>query len=114
MLIFLVDMFIKIRGQKQALGQRIQVQNQNLAIKRNSRLQKQLFALMLSSIAIFLTTTLPVNIYRAVFPRQIISVPVSQFGSIAKISACLTWFWGFNYAVSRSYKNHKINMIVFR
>ena len=97
MLIVLIDMFIRLRIRKRSLGRRIHLQNQS--IKRASRFHKQLFVLMLSSIIIFLTTTLPLAIYRIVFPKEVLSMPVEEYGLVMSISAILTWFSGFNYAV---------------
>ena len=94
MLLILLDMIISINLRKRAV---IQVQNQ--IIRHDGRFQRQLFFLMLSSIIIFLITTLPLSIYHIVFPKQIIYMTVAEYGLVMSISAGLTWFWGFNYAV---------------
>ncbi|CAF2460756.1 unnamed protein product [Rotaria sp. Silwood2] len=98
MLLILLDMFINIRLRKRALSQQIIFQNQT--INRNRRFQKELFLLMLSSIIIFLTTTLPIAIYHIVFPKQVLTMKVEEYGLVMSISAGLTFFWSFNYAMN--------------
>lgn len=104
MLLALIDMFLKIRAQKRNAGQQIEVQPRgavsNPTTRRNNRLQTQLFVLMLSSIAIFLMTNLPVAIYRIVYPRQVLTIPITEYASVAKISAIFQFIWSINYAVS--------------
>ncbi len=89
MLFILLDMFITITIRKRTLNRQA----------RDRRLQKQFFFLMLSSIIIFLITTLPIAICHIVFPKQVLSMPVEEYGLVMNISAGLTWFWGFNFAV---------------
>ncbi|CAF0805501.1 unnamed protein product [Rotaria sordida] len=98
MLLVLLDMFINIRVRKRALSQQIQFQNQT--INRNRFFQKELFLLMLSSIIIFLTTTLPIATFRIIFPKQVLTMKVEEYGSVMSISAGLTCFWSFNYAIN--------------
>ncbi|CAF3024417.1 unnamed protein product [Rotaria sp. Silwood2] len=83
---------------QRALSQQIIFQNQT--INRNRRFQKELFLLMLSSIIIFLTTTLPIAIYHIVFPKQVLTMKVEEYGLVMSISAGLTFFWSFNYAMN--------------
>ena len=89
MLAILLDMFISITIRKRTLNRQA----------RDRRLEKQFFFLMLSSIIIFLITCLPLAIYRSVFPKQVLSMPADQYGMVMSISAGLTWFCGFNFAV---------------
>ncbi|CAF3430627.1 unnamed protein product [Rotaria sp. Silwood1] len=98
MLLILLDMFINIRVRKRALSQQIKFQNQTR--NRSRSFQKELFLLMLSSIIIFLTTTLPIATYRIVFPKQVLTMKVEEYGSVMSISAGLTCFWSFNYAIN--------------
>lgn len=110
MLLVLLDMFISISIRKRAL---LQLQNQST--NQDKRFQRQLFFLMLSSIIIFLITTLPLAIYRIVFPKQVLTMPVDEYGLVMSISAGLTWFWGFNYAVRFFFlfnKTKKINLFL--
>jgi ABC-type multidrug transport system permease subunit len=97
-------MLINIRFRKRALGQHMQPPRQ---VARSDGLQKQLFIMMFSSIIIFLITTLPLAIYRIVFPKQVLYMTIDEYGLVMSISAGLTWFWGFNYAVSILVKNKK-------
>ncbi len=97
MLFILVDMSISINIRKHALHRQMNLQSQT--VRNDRRFQRQLFFLMISSIIIFLITTLPLAIYRIVFPNQIINMTQNQYGLVMGISAGLTWFWGFNYCV---------------
>lgn len=95
MLVVLLDMFINISIRKRALRQL----QENQVANRDKRFQRQLFFLMLSSICVFLITTLPLAIYRVVFPKQVFAMTVPEYASVMSISAGLTWFSSFNYAV---------------
>ncbi|CAF1185345.1 unnamed protein product [Adineta ricciae] len=116
MLFFLIDMFIRIRAQKRNAGQQIEVQSRgrisNPAVRRNNRLQTQLFVMMLSSIAIFLATNLPVAVYRTVFPRQVLNIPITEYSSVAKLSAIFQVIWSVNYTIN--FYIHCLTSTLFR
>ena len=95
MISFLIDIFISIRTSKRAV---VQPANASQGVSRQQKnLQTQMFILMTTSIVIFLTTTLPVAIYKITSPRSTnISTTILQ---IVTIWAGLTWFQTLNYAV---------------
>lgn len=93
MLIILLDIFINIRLRKRAVVHPGQVNQQQSAV------QKQMFILMLTSIAVFLVTNLPIGIYKIVSPRGNV---FNEALTRTTIYTALVWFQSLNYAVSRS------------
>lgn len=93
MLIILLDIFITIRLRKRAVVQPGQTNQHQSAI------QKQMFILMLASIAVFLVTNLPIGIYKIISPRGNVTAEALTRTSIY---TALVWFQSLNYAVRRS------------
>ena len=102
MLIVLLDIFINIRLRKQAVVHPSQVNQHQSAV------QKQMFILMLASIAVFLVTNLPIGIYKITAPRGDAATEVLTRTSIY---TALVWIQSLNYAVSRSFLQLKMNKI---
>ncbi len=95
MILCLIDIFISIRTSKRAVVQPANAQQGGNRQQKN--LQRQMFILMTTSIVIFLTTTLPVAIYKITSPRSAdISTTILQ---IVSVWAGLMWFQTLNYAV---------------
>ena len=96
MLIILLDIFISIRLRKRAVVHPSQVNQHQSAV------QKQMFILMLASIAVFLVTNLPIGIYKITAPRGNV---YNEALLRTSIYTALVWFQSLNYAVSRSFPN---------
>ena len=89
MLLILVDIYVNIRIRKRT------ILNQ---LSRHHKYRKtQMFILMLSSIAIFVITTLPIYLYYIIVPRQFLSMDPSTTFIITEI---LNWIKSLNYNVS--------------
>lgn len=97
MLAFLVDIYHNIRSRKRAVAQPGQSTHDANVSHHQKNLQRQMLILMLTSIAIFLTTTLPLAIYKITTPRQ--NNISSTLVAIASIWIGLGWFQSLNYAV---------------
>ena len=101
MLILLIDIFIEVRVHKRAVTHSIDVPHGAHKIHQHKNLQIQMLILMLTSIFIFLITTLPIAIYRITSVRQ--KDLSSSFFRIMTIWAALGWFQSLNYAVCISF-----------
>jgi hypothetical protein len=93
MMIFVVDIFIVVRNVKRTIAPAGQANG-----KHRNYLQKQMLLLMLSSIAVFVLTTLPLAVAHMIGPQlpmiyQILIVTTSVF-------AITSWLQSLNYAVS--------------
>ena len=98
MLLILIDIFIHVRTHKRNLIQPAQLQRVDNRANHQKNIQLQMFILMLSSIIIFLITTLPIAIYKITSVRA-----ADLFVSIPQITSIMTglgWFQSLNYAVS--------------
>ena len=67
---------------------------------RQDRLQRQMLLLTISSVVIFISTTLPANIRVIVATFQISLSGVTDLGTIITQTAILTILQSFNYGVS--------------
>ena len=100
MLLILIDIFITVQIRKRTVVQPTQSQRADNTSTQQRNLQLQMLILMLTSIGIFLITTLPIAIYRIVSVRE--ANIISSVYEIVRIWAGLTWFQSLNYAVSTS------------
>ena len=98
MIIFLTDIYINIQARKRAVVQPNSTSKETNKSQHQKTLQRQMLILMMTSIAIFLVTTLPVAIYKITSPRQ--SNISAALISITSIWAGFGWFQTLNYAVS--------------
>lgn len=99
MAIAVIDILITIRTRKNTIAQQNQTWELDKNTQRKKLLQKQMFILMVGSVCIFLTTTLPVGIYKIISPQN------PNLGqavlSIVTIWTGLGWFQSLLYAVSK-------------
>jgi hypothetical protein len=88
----------KIRAQKKAVAHQPQSINVNQSAGRDKHVQNQMFILMISSIGIFLVSTLPLTIDHVVS-----SYTITDLAGIEKLlitMPILNWIQTLNYAVS--------------
>ncbi|CAF1488825.1 unnamed protein product [Adineta ricciae] len=102
-LVFIVDMFIKIRLQKKTIHHQVHNQNRNQTIRHNYRVQNQLFLLMLSNVIIFFTTTVQIGVYRILYVYLVYGSVDLNIPFITSMTVILTWFLGINYSVGLMY-----------
>lgn len=109
-----INMFFKIRAQKKAVAPQPQPGNADRSIGRDQRVHNQMFILMLSSITIFLITTLPLTIDHIVS-----SYTITDLSAITKLmitTTILNWIQTLNCAVSflsiSIYKTYYKNIII--
>jgi ABC-type multidrug transport system fused ATPase/permease subunit len=98
MLLILIDIFIQVRIHKRNLIQPAPLPRVDNRTNHQKNIQLQMFILMLSSISIFLMTTLPLAIYKITSVRDsnfLVSIP-----QVTSIWTGLGWFQSLNYAVS--------------
>ena len=98
MVIMTIDMFMKIRAQKRTLGPQTQIINGDPTTTRDRRVHNQMILLMLSTIAIFLVTTLPWTIDRTITAYS--ASPLSNIPRLLISRTILVWFQSQNAAVS--------------
>ncbi|CAF0880273.1 unnamed protein product [Adineta steineri] len=110
MLIFLTDIYINIQARKRAVIQPTNGSHDHHRSQHQKNLQRQMFILMLTSIGIFLTTTLPVATYKITSARQSnISTSIMQ---VAGVWIGLGWFQSLNYALN--FYSHCLTSTLFR
>ena len=98
MIIMAINMFFKIRAQKKAVASQHPSTNADRSVGRDNRVQNQMFILMLSSICIFLITTLPLTIDHIVSSYTI--TDISSLEKMIKSMTIITWIQTLNCAVS--------------
>lgn len=100
MILVLIDMFISVRIRKRALIEPTHHSHASNRSNSSRNIQIQMFILMITSICIFLMTTLPVAIYKITSPRQ--SDLSTTILTVVSIWVGLGWFQTLNYAVNIS------------
>lgn len=98
MIIMAIHMIFKIRAQKRAIAPQHPSANADRSVGRDNRIQNQMFILMLSSICIFLITTLPLTIDHIVSSYTITSI--AGLEQMIGRTTILTWIQTLNCAVS--------------
>ena len=98
MIMMALNMFFKIRAQKKAVAPQHPSTNADRSVGRDKRIQNQMFILMLSSICIFLITTLPLTIDHIVSSYTI--TDISGLEKMLSRTTILTWIQTLNCAVS--------------
>ncbi|CAF1455774.1 unnamed protein product [Adineta ricciae] len=111
-LVFIVDMFIKIRLQKRIVHQHINNQNRNQTVRHNNRLQNQLFIIMLSNVIIFFITTVQIGIYRFLYWRTLSSSIGLDIRFFTNLTVILSWVLGINYSIN--FYVHCLTSTLFR
>ena len=98
MLLSVCDVFLIVRSRRRTVAGTSPASEETT--NRQKNIHKQMFVLILASVAIFFLTNLPIAIGRIIFPQSngLIADPVS----ISTIWTGFSWFQSFNYAVSRS------------
>jgi hypothetical protein len=97
MMSILIDIFISVRLRKRAVIHPTHNQKVDKKAQHQKNLQLQMFILMLSSICIFLTTNLPIGMYKITAVRQSdLSLALIK---VATIWTGLGWFQTLNFAV---------------
>ncbi|CAF1330203.1 unnamed protein product [Adineta steineri] len=110
MLIFLIDIYLNIQARKRAVIQPTHGSHEHNRSQYQKNLQRQMFILMLTSIGIFLITTLPVATYKITSARQSnISTAIMQ---VAGVWIGLGWFQSLNYALH--FYSHCLTSTLFR
>ena len=102
LIISLVDISVTIQVKKRFLQRGTGVHDQEQpGARQNRNMQRQMLFLMISSVALFLITTLPFFLYKIIFPRQAAS-NLQNIDSelIIKLSAVFLFFQSLNYSVS--------------
>lgn len=97
MLTLVIDMFMRIRAQKRAIQT---ISTTSTAHQRDKRLHNQMLLLMLSSIGLFLVTTLPLTIDQLVSVRIVRDIPGIE--NLLLVMTILAWIQNNNAAVSCS------------
>lgn len=97
MIVVLIDIYIIVRLRKRATVDPEQEQRRDKRTNQQKHFQLQMLVLMLTSISVFLLTTLPVSIYRIISPRE--PNVTSSLIRVASIWIGLAWFQSLNYAV---------------
>ncbi|CAF0992218.1 unnamed protein product [Adineta ricciae] len=110
MILLLIDIYINVQARKKAVIQPNNISHETNKSRQQKTLQRQMFVLMLTSITIFLLTTLPVAIYKILSPRQ--SNVSSSIIAVASIWVGLGWFQTLNYAVN--FYSHCLTSTLFR
>ncbi len=100
MVLLLIDIIISVHIRKRALIHPIYNSHGQNILHHQQHLQIQMFILMITSIFIFLITTLPVAIYKIISPRQ--DNISTEIFTIVSIWAGLEWLQSLNYAVNIS------------
>ena len=98
MTLVLIDIFYIVRIRKRAIVQPNQLCRRDKNIKRQKTLQNQMFILMLASVCIFMTTSLPLGVYKITSVR-VDNVSLALF-QINTIWTGLGWFQTLFYAVN--------------
>lgn len=96
MFVMVIDMFLRLRAQKRAV-QSTSTSN-TMAHQRDKRLHNQMLLLMLSSIGLFLITTLPLTIDQIVSARIVRDIPGIE--NLLVVMSILAWIQNNNAAVS--------------
>jgi hypothetical protein len=92
MTFILIDICINVHIRKRALS--------NQSTQLNKYKEIQMFILMLSSIVIFVITTVPIFVYTIIAPRELYSL---DFSTTLITITILNWTKSLNYSVSFKY-----------
>ncbi|CAF4266918.1 unnamed protein product, partial [Adineta steineri] len=110
----LYGMFIpglaSVRIRKRTVIQPTQTLRENNKANQQRNIQLQMFILTLTSIGIFLITTLPISVYKITSPRDT-QIIISLF-EIITVWTGLGWFQSLNYAVN--FYIHCLTSTLFR
>lgn len=98
MVIFAVDIFIIVRSRKRAVAAVSGTQQSDVNSQRRNYVQKQMLLHMLSTIAVFLLTTLPLAIVHMIGPQLPLSYEIWM--NVFYTFAATTWSQSLCYAVS--------------
>ena len=99
MIFVLIDIGIIVRIRKRAIVHPNTDGRRDVRSLHQKQFQWQMLVLMITSIAIFLTTTLPISIYRITSPRE--RNVTTSILRIANVWIGLSWFQTLNYAVNQ-------------
>jgi hypothetical protein len=79
-------------------------EHEQAGARQNASVQRQMLLLMVSSVALFLVTTLPFFLYKIIFPRQAASdLQNIDSEAIYKFGAIFFVIQSLNYSVSHRY-----------
>ncbi|CAF1611648.1 unnamed protein product [Adineta steineri] len=99
MMLILIDIVISVRIRKRTVIQPTQTLRENNKANQQRDIQLQMFILTLTSISIFLITTLPISVYKITAPSEALLF-VSSFYQVVTVWTGLGWFQSLNYAMN--------------
>ncbi|CAF3630676.1 unnamed protein product [Adineta steineri] len=98
MIIMVMDISIKIRAQKKLVASHLEPINGHRSARSDKRIHNQMILLMLSTIAIFFITTLPITIDDLVAVHTV--TDLSDLSNLFIIRTILNWLQSLNCAVN--------------